>query len=67
MKCHVIPGIKSPEELGFAILGDPCSSIVPVEPQNRVDHAEYGRRLAQAEGGRFTPLGYATGLNFKQG
>ena len=63
MKCRVISGIKTPEELGVAILGDPRSAIVPIEPQNRVDRADYGRSLAKAEGGFFTPIGYCQPVN----
>lgn len=58
MKHRIIPHICTPEDLGIAVLGNPQTSIVPVPPENRVDRAEYGRRLAEAEGGIFTPMGY---------
>ena len=51
-----LPGIKTPEDLGNAHLGNPNTAIVP--PKRRIDRAEYGRRLAEAEGGVFTPSGY---------
>jgi hypothetical protein len=50
------PHIRTPEDLGFAFLGNPNTAIVP--PKRRIDRAEYGRRLAAAEGGIFTPCGY---------
>jgi hypothetical protein len=55
---RVITSIRTPEDLGIAYLGSPHSAIVPVKQKHRVDRAEYGRRLAEAEGGVFTPLGY---------
>ncbi|MDR1668915.1 MAG: hypothetical protein LBR76_03030 [Oscillospiraceae bacterium] len=50
------PHIRTPEDLGIAFLGNPHTAIVP--PKRRMDRAEYGRRLALAEGGVFTPEGY---------
>ena len=50
------PGIRSAEDLGVAIFGNPNTAIVP--PKRRIDRAEYGRRLADMEGGVFTPSGY---------
>ena len=50
------PNIRTPEELGVAYLGSPHDTIVP--PKRRIDRAGYGRRLAEAEGGVFTPSGY---------
>jgi hypothetical protein len=52
----IYPNIRSPEDLGVAYLGNPNTAIVP--PKHRIDRAEYGRRLAEAEGGIFTPSGY---------
>jgi len=48
--------IRTPEDLGNAHLGSPHTAIVP--PKRRIDRAEYGRRLAEMEGGIFTPSGY---------
>ena len=50
------PRIRNAEDLGNAHLGSPHTAIVP--PKRRIDRAEYGRRLAEAEGGIFTPSGY---------
>jgi hypothetical protein len=50
------PHIRTPADLGIACLGDPRAAIVP--PKRRIDRAEYGRRLAEAKGGIFTPQGY---------
>lgn len=58
MKYRLMTHIRTPEDLGIACLGNPQTSIVPVSPENRIDRAEYGRRLAELEGGTFTPFGY---------
>ena len=50
------PGIQSEEDLGIACIGSPHTAIKP--PNRHIDRAEYGRRLADAEGGVFTPSGY---------
>lgn len=60
MDCRLMPHIRTEEDLGVAYLGNPHASVVPVLPENRIDRAEYGRRLAGLEGGVFTPLGYFT-------
>jgi hypothetical protein len=56
MKKAITRYIRTPEDLGIACLGLPHNCIVP--PNKRIDRAEYGRRLAEAEGGIFTPSGY---------
>ena len=53
--------IRTPEDLGVAYLGSPHDAIVP--PKRRIDRAGYGRRLAEAEGGIFTPSGYFVPIN----
>jgi len=58
MTYHINPGIRTPEDLGIAYLGSPHTAVVP--PKCPTDRAEYGRRLAKAEGGIFTPFGYLT-------
>lgn len=55
---RLFPGIRSAEDLGAAWLGSPHTAIVAVPNERRIDRAEYGRRLAEAEGGRFTRRGY---------
>jgi hypothetical protein len=55
-KYRQIPGITNAYELGVYHLGSPGTAIVPLKCP--IDRAEYGRRLAEAEGGRFTSLGY---------
>jgi len=55
-KNRFYPGIQNAEDLGNAHLGNPNTAIVP--PKRRIDRAEYGRRLAEAEDGIFTPSGY---------
>ena len=52
----IFRNIRTPEDLGVAYLGSPHDAIVP--PKRRIDRVGYGRRLAEAEGGVFTPSGY---------
>lgn len=56
MNYRLIPGIRTPEDLGVAHLGNPNMAIVP--SKHPIDRADYGRRLAEAQGGVFTPIGY---------
>ena len=56
MTQRIIRNIQTPEDLGNAYLGNPNTAIVP--PKRRIDRAEYVLRLAEAEGGIFTPSGY---------
>ena len=58
MNCRLMPHIHTEEDLGIAVLGNPHASVVPVLSENRINRAEYGRKLAELEGGVFTPLGY---------
>jgi hypothetical protein len=55
--------IRTPEDLGVAYLGNSNTAIVP--PKHRIDRAEYGRRLAEADGGVFTPSGYLVPMKSK--
>jgi hypothetical protein len=57
-KYRQIPGITNAYELGVYHLGSPHTAVVP--PKSPIDRAEYGRRLAEAEGGWFTAQGYVT-------
>ena len=50
------PHIHNAEELGLAVLGKPQAAIAP--RKLIIDRAEYGRALAEAEGGVFTSTGY---------
>jgi hypothetical protein len=62
------PHIRTPEDLGIACLGNPHTAIVPTKRRiGRADRGsraacrvgwEYGSRLAETEGGIFTPQGY---------
>jgi len=62
---HIINrSIRSPEDLGIAHLGSPHTAIVP--PKKRIDRAGYGRILAEAEGGIFTPSGYLVPIKNKR-
>jgi hypothetical protein len=58
MPKQIYPEIKTPEELGIAVLGNPLLSIVPPKKAHRIDRREYGERLAKSEGGEFTECGY---------
>lgn len=58
---QLLPGIFTPKDLGIYYLGSPDTAIVP--PKCPVDRAEYGRRLAEAEGGIFTSRGYMMPLD----
>jgi len=60
----VYPNIRTPEDLGIAVLGSPHAAIVP--PIRRIDRAEYGRRLAETDGGIFTPSGYLVPMKSKR-
>ena len=60
MTYQLVPHIRTPEDLGIAVLGNPYVSIVPISQQNRIDRTEYGHRLAELEGGTFTAHGYFT-------
>jgi hypothetical protein len=55
-KYKLFPDIRNAEDLGVALLGSPHTAIVP--PKSPIDRAEYGRILAAADGGIFTPRGY---------
>jgi hypothetical protein len=61
---HIIRNIRTPEDLGNAYLGSPHTAIVP--PKRRIDRADYGNRLAEAEGGIFTPSGYLVPMKNKK-
>ena len=50
------PNIRTPKDLGVAIIGAPHSSIVP--PKRSIDREDYGRKVAAMDGGIFTPSGY---------
>ena len=64
MKNQLHRNIRTPEDLGVAVLGSPYTAIVP--PIRRIDRAEYGRRLAEAEDGIFTPSGYFVPIKSKR-
>jgi len=66
MKYLLIPHIQTPEDLGVAMLGNPHASITPAFHENRINRAEYGRRVAELEGGLFTPHGYARPMKDKE-
>jgi hypothetical protein len=53
---RIYPHIHNAEELGIAILGSRFTDVVPREVT--IDRAEYGRRLAELDGGIFTSKGY---------
>ena len=65
MNYHINPNIRTLEDLGVAHLGSPHDAIVP--PKRRIDRAEYGRRLAETEGGVFTPSGYFVPIKNREG
>ena len=64
MRYRIMKNIRTPKDLGSAYLGSPHTAIVP--PKRRIDRAEYGRRLAELEGGVFTPLGYIVPVKSKR-
>ena len=64
MKRQKYRNIRTPEDLGVAYLGSPHTAIVP--PKRRIDRAEYGRELAEMEGGIFTPSGYLVPMKNKK-
>lgn len=63
-KYRYFPCIKNTEDLGIAYLGNPNTAIVP--PKHRIDRAEYGKCLAEAEGGIFTASGYYVPIKGKR-
>lgn len=56
----LLPGITDEEALGMYYIGDPKHYIADVVLKQYIDRREYGRRLAEAENGTFTALGYLT-------
>jgi len=66
MTYQLVPQIRTPEDLGLAILGNPHASVSPTSSKNRIDRAEYGRRLAELEGGVFTAHGYFVPSNTRR-
>ncbi|GHU97005.1 hypothetical protein FACS1894208_12250 [Clostridia bacterium] len=52
----ILRGICTAEELGRYYLGNEHQRVVPAK--RRIDRAEYGRKLAVVQGGKFTPQGY---------
>ena len=48
--------IRTPKDLGVAIIGAPYTGIVP--PKRNIDREDYGRKVAAMDGGIFTPSGY---------
>lgn len=55
-----LPNITDEEALGKYYIGDPKSRVAGVVLKQYIDRREYGRRLAEAENGTFTALGYLT-------
>ena len=53
---RIYPHIRNAEALGIAVLGSQHTNAAP--RKITIDRAEYGRRLARAEGGIFTSRGY---------
>jgi hypothetical protein len=53
---RIYPHIHNAEELGIAVLGSPYAAIAP--RRFTLDRAEYGRKLAEMERGKFTAQGY---------
>lgn len=64
MKHRINSNILTPEDLGNAYLGNTNTAIVP--PKHRIDRAEYGRRLAELEGGIFKSSGYFVPIKRKR-
>ena len=50
------PNIRTPKDLGVAIIGAPYTGIVP--PKRNIDREDYGRKVAAMDGGVFTLSGY---------
>ena len=65
MAYQITSRIRTPEDLGNARLGSPYDAIVP--PKRRVDRSEYGRKLAEMEGGSITPSGYFVPIKKNRG
>jgi hypothetical protein len=61
MKMKIYPHIHNAEELGIAVLGNQFANIVP--HKITIDRAEYGRKLAELDGGTFTANGYIVPKN----
>jgi len=66
MTYQLVPHIQTPEDLGVAVLGNPHTSMIPAFHENRIDRAECGRRIAELEGGMFTPHGYVRPMEDKE-
>ena len=65
MQYSMTKNIRTPEDLGNARLGSPYDAIVP--PKRRVNRSEYGRKLAEMEGGSFTQSGYFVPIKKNRG
>ena len=56
----LLSGVTDEETLGTYHIGDPKSYIADKVLKECIDRREYGKRLAKAENGAFTPHGYLT-------
>lgn len=56
----LLPNITDEEALGMYYIGDHRNYVANVVLKQYIDRREYGRRLAEAENGTFTALGYLT-------
>ena len=57
---RLLPGITDEEALGFYHINDPKTYLVDVVRKQCIDRREFGKKLAKAEKGVFTPHGYLT-------
>lgn len=56
----LLPGLTDEEALGLHYIGDPKHYVAGKVLKQYIDRREYGRRVAEAENGVFTPHGYLT-------
>ena len=56
----ILCGVTDEEALGLYYIGDPKNYISDKVVKQYIDRREYGRRIAEAENGVFTPSGYLT-------
>jgi hypothetical protein len=61
------PSVKCAEDLGIAYLGRPGASVCVVPLERQINRAEFGRKVAEAEGGIFTRFGYLEPIKASKG
>jgi len=59
----LLPGITDEEMLGEYHIGNPKQYVGGIPLKQHIDRREFGRKIAEAENGAFSPFGYVTAKN----